>query len=180
MLAIRLKRTGRKGHAQFRMIVQDSHRSPMSGKVVAYVGSYNPHDKSVSIDKDEIERFLKNGAQPSNRVAMLLKDNGVKLPKWVKIDTTGKGDTRNPEKLRKNRPEEPAAAAEVSQEAAPAEEASTEEAPAEEAKEEAPTEEAPKEEKPEEAPAEEATKEESKEAEEPKAEAADEKEEKSE
>ena len=35
MLAIRMQRTGRKGHAQFRVIVQESRRTPTSGNVVA-------------------------------------------------------------------------------------------------------------------------------------------------
>jgi small subunit ribosomal protein S16 len=41
-----MQRTGRRGHAMFRVIVQDSHRSPTSGKVVAFLGSYDPHTKS--------------------------------------------------------------------------------------------------------------------------------------
>lgn len=106
MLAIRLQRTGRKGNAQFRVIVQDSHRSPSTGKIIAYLGSYNPHTKEAKLDKENIEKFISNGAQPSNRVARLLQKEGYKLPDWVKIDTTPKGKLKNPEKLRKNQPEE--------------------------------------------------------------------------
>ncbi len=123
MLAIRMQRTGRKGHAQFRVIVQDSHRSPSTGKVIEYLGSYNPHTKEASLKKENIEKYMSNGAQPSNRVAILLKKEGVKLPKWVKIDTSGSKSLKNPEKLRKNQPDEPK------------EEKPAEEAPAEPAKE---------------------------------------------
>lgn len=49
MLVIRLQRTGRKGHAQFRVVVQDSRRTPSSGRVVALLGSYNPHSYSSII-----------------------------------------------------------------------------------------------------------------------------------
>ena len=106
MLAIRMQRVGRKGYAQFRVIIQDSHRSPATGKIVAYAGSYDPHTKEVSLDKEIIDKFLSNGAQPSQRVAILLKKEGYKLPSWVIIDESGKRTTKNAEKLRKNQPKE--------------------------------------------------------------------------
>ena len=106
MLAIRLQRTGRKGYAQFRMVVQDSRRTPTSGRFVALLGSYNPHSKSLSIDKEKAELYLKNGARPSDRVARLLKEDGVKLPDWVVLESNKKGALRNAEKLRKNQPKE--------------------------------------------------------------------------
>ncbi len=107
MLAIRMQRTGRKGHAMFRVVVQDSRRTPSSGRVVAYVGSYDPHGKSVILQKDKISFYLENGAQPSDRVAKLLLGEGVTLPKWVKqVSADKKRAIRNPEKLRKNLPPE--------------------------------------------------------------------------
>ena len=140
MLAIRLQRTGRKGHAQYRVVAQDSHRSPTSGRVVAHLGSYDPHAKTIILKKDKIETYLTNGAQPSDRVARLLKNEGVKLPEWVKLSDPRERGIRNPEKLRKNQPK-----AEEVKEEAPAE-AAEPEAPAEEvvaeAKDETPTEEA--------------------------------------
>lgn len=107
MLAIRLQRTGRKGHAQFRMIVQDARRSPSSGRVVEVLGNYNPHTKETNIDKEKASTYLSNGAQPSDRVARILKGDGVKLPSWVKIVDSAKKNTKNLEKLRKNQPETP-------------------------------------------------------------------------
>ncbi|CAN5450727.1 hypothetical protein BH10PAT3_BH10PAT3_7470 [soil metagenome] len=109
MLAIRMQRTGRKGHAQFRVIVQESRRSPSSGNVVAALGSYDPHTKAITLDKEKAAIFLGNGAQPSPRVAALLQKEGVKLPSWVKIDTGKKRAIKNTDKLRRNRPEEPKA-----------------------------------------------------------------------
>ena len=141
MLAIRMQRTGRKGHAQFRLIVQEARLTPTSGKLVAHLGSYNPHTKAVIVDKEKASFFLEHGAQPSDRVALLLKQEGVKLPKWVKLaDTKKKSAVRNPEKLRRNRPAgEPAPEPKAAEEA-PAE--AVAEAPAEtvEAAEEAPVE----------------------------------------
>jgi len=129
MLAIRMQRTGRKGHAMFRVVVQESRLTPTSGKVVALLGSYDPHAKTAVLDKEKAETFLKNGAQPSDRAASLLKSEGIKLPSWVSVNGEKAGKLRNPEKLRKNQPkEEPAAEAEAPAEAEPAEEAPAAEA----------------------------------------------------
>ncbi len=133
MLAIRLQRLGRKGYPVYRIAVQESQRHPSSGRVVAYVGSYNPHTKEVSLQKDTAQKYLDNGAQPTPRVVKLLKQEGIKLPKWVKEAVSDKQKSiKNVEKLRKNQPkevvveapEEPAAEAEE----APAEAATDEKA----------------------------------------------------
>lgn len=129
MLAIRMQRTGRKGHAMFRVVVQESRLTPTSGKVVALLGSYDPHAKTAVLNKEKAELFLKNGAQPSDRAASLLKSEGVKLPSWVTVNGEKAGKLRNPEKLRKNQPkEEPAAEAPEEAPAEPAEEAPAAEA----------------------------------------------------
>lgn len=109
MLAIRMQRTGRKGHAQFRVIIQDSRRTPTSGKVVATLGHYNPHSKETTLEKDKAAFYLEHGAQPSERVALLLQAQGVKLPVWAITDTKKTGKLRHPDKLRRNRPAEVAA-----------------------------------------------------------------------
>ena len=109
MLAIRLQRIGRKGYPVYRIAVQEAQRHPSSGRVVAYVGSYNPHTKEVSVQKDAAQKYLDNGAQPSPRVVKLLKQEGVKLPKWVKdSDTSKQKAIKNAEKLRKNQPKDEA------------------------------------------------------------------------
>ena len=95
MLVIRLQRTGRKGHAQFRVVVQDSRRTPTSGKIVAQVGTYNPHTKELTLKKERAQHYLDHGAQPSERVAALLKKDGIKLPSWVK-EPSKKGQTAQP------------------------------------------------------------------------------------
>lgn len=106
MLAIRLQRTGRKGHAQFRIIVQDAHRSPSSGNVVMRLGNYDPHTKAITVDKEKSAFYLEHGAQPSPRVAYLLQKEGVKLPSWVTIEKDRQRAIKNTEKLRRNRTEE--------------------------------------------------------------------------
>jgi len=125
MLAIRLQRLGRKGYPVYRLAVQESQRHPSSGRVVAYVGSYNPHTKEANVQVEAAQKYLDNGAQPTPRVVKLLKDAGVKLPKWVKEPETGKQKSiKNVEKLRKNQPKEKIS--EVTEET-PAEEAPAQE-----------------------------------------------------
>ncbi len=148
MLVIRMQRTGRKGHAQFRVVVQDSRRTPTSGRIVASLGSLNPHTKEAILDKEKAAFYLSNGAQPSARVIRLLKSEGVKLPEWVVEADNKDRKIRNAEKLRKNQPAKPV-------EEAPAEEPAAAEPPVEETAEapvveesavatsEAPAEEAP-------------------------------------
>lgn len=137
MLVIRLQRTGRKGHAQFRVVVQDSRRTPTSGRVVASLGHYNPHSKETVINKEKAQFYLDHGAQPSDRVAGLLKKEGVKLPDWVKLPEQQSREIRNPEKLRRNQPkEEPVKAEEPAAEEVVAEAETVEEKPAEETTEE--------------------------------------------
>ncbi|MEI9914307.1 MAG: 30S ribosomal protein S16 [Candidatus Saccharibacteria bacterium] len=160
MLVIRLQRTGRKGHAMFRIVVQDSRRSPSSGKVVALLGNYDPHAKTVNIDKEKAVKFMTNGAQPSDRVISILKSESVKLPNWVVASPAKKKTVKSPEKRRstslepKEKPVEQAPAVEAPTEEAPApaeaveapaeqpetsEEPTEAETPAEEAKVEGPT-----------------------------------------
>jgi small subunit ribosomal protein S16 len=159
MLTIRMQRTGRKGHAMFRVVVQDSRQAPTSGKVIAALGSYDPHAKTVTLDKEKAAFYLEHGAQPSDRAASLLKKEGVKLPSWVKPPAKKERTVRNAEKRRSTAPEKPAQEAPAVEAAAPeAAEAPSEEVaaetPAPEA--EAPAEQAAKDKKPEDTPAPEA------------------------
>lgn len=108
MLAIRLQRHGRKGYPTYRFIVQDSKRSPTSGKLVTQLGHYNPHTKELQLDKDKAKFYLDNGAQPSERIVKIFTSEGVKLPNWVVKPAKYEKAIKNSEKLRKNRPVEEA------------------------------------------------------------------------
>jgi small subunit ribosomal protein S16 len=121
MLTIRMQRLGRKGHPTYRVVVQDVRQTPTSGKNVAMLGSYDPHTKTTTLVREKAEFYLKNGAQPSDRVARLFTAEGIKLPEWVKMPTERKREIRKADKLRKHRPAEEAPA--------PAEEPVAEEAP---------------------------------------------------
>lgn len=127
MLAIRLQRLGRKAYPTYRLAVQEANRHPSSGRVVAYVGSYNPHTKEANIQVEAAQKYLDNGAQPTPRVVKLLKEAGVKLPKWVKeYDATKTSQVRKADKLRKNQPKEEPAPEPVVEEAPAATEAPAE------------------------------------------------------
>ena len=125
MLAIRMQRNGRTHYPTYRIVVQEAQRHPLSGRIVAEVGKFNPDTKAITLDKEAVEKYLKNGAQPSSRVAFILKKNGIKLPKWYKEVPAKKANAKHADKLRKNQPKEEAPAEE------PAVEAPTEEPAAE-------------------------------------------------
>ena len=85
MLALRLQRTGRKKIANYRVIAQEHRFQPTSGKVVAYLGHYNPHTKDAELETEQIQKYLDNGAHPSDAAARLFKKQDIKLPDWVSI-----------------------------------------------------------------------------------------------
>lgn len=115
MLAIRLQRNGRKALPLYRIVVQEAQRHPLSGRIVAQVGSYNPHTKEISLDKEKVEKYLGNGAQPSTRVIRILTKEGIKMPKWVKTPTEKHANAKHADKLRKNQPKEEAPAEEAAE-----------------------------------------------------------------
>ena len=109
MLAIRMQRNGRSHLPVYRIIVQESQRHPLSGRVVAEIGSFNPETKKTVLDKEKVEFYLKNGAQPSSRVAFILKKNDIKLPAWYKEAPKKEKKAKHADKLRKNQPKEESA-----------------------------------------------------------------------
>ena len=162
MLTIRLARSGAKKRPFFHVSVADS-RMPRDGRFVERVGYYNPiasgQEVRLELDLERIDYWIGQGAQPSDRVLNLLKQN-KETPEQTEQRLASK-DIKRQKKLAKKladkEPIEEAPAEAATEEAAPVEEAATEEAPAEEAApvEEAATEEAPAEEAaPVEAPAE--------------------------
>ena len=103
MVSIRLQRRGRRRLAQFRIVVQETRRTPTSGRVIANLGFYNPHTKEHAVDLEKVTYYLKNGAQPSPRVVKFLIEEKVDLPKWVKEPAERQGKIKNVEKLRRHR-----------------------------------------------------------------------------
>ncbi|MDO4290217.1 MAG: 30S ribosomal protein S16 [Eggerthellaceae bacterium] len=71
---IRLARHGAKKRPYYRIVVADS-RAPRDGKFIDEVGRYNPmtDPATVSFDMEKVEKWLGNGAQPTDTVARLLE-----------------------------------------------------------------------------------------------------------
>ena len=81
MLAIRLARFGAKKKPTYRVVVIEKDRARNS-RSVEVVGHYNPIAKpaQVQLDRERIDYWLKNGAQPSDTVSRLLKTNQAQTP----------------------------------------------------------------------------------------------------
>lgn len=71
---IHLARHGAKKRPYYRIVVADS-RSPRDGRFIEEVGRYNPcvEPSMVKFDMDKVDQWIKNGAQPTDTVAALLK-----------------------------------------------------------------------------------------------------------
>jgi small subunit ribosomal protein S16 len=78
MVKIRLRRTGKTKQPSYRLVVADS-RSPRDGKFIEIIGHYNPirTPKVLEINGDRARYWLGVGAQPSDTVARLLKQQSI-------------------------------------------------------------------------------------------------------
>jgi small subunit ribosomal protein S16 len=76
MVTIRLARGGSKKRPFYHITVADSQRS-RNGRFVERVGFFNPiargANEKMRLDLDRIEFWIRQGAQPSERVASLIK-----------------------------------------------------------------------------------------------------------
>ena len=81
MIMIRLARFGAKKKPSYRVVVIDKERARNS-RSVEVVGFYNPitQPMTVKLEHDRIEHWIKNGAQPSETVARLIKKNPAAAP----------------------------------------------------------------------------------------------------
>ena len=78
---IRLARFGAKKKPSYRIVVIEKERARDS-RSVEVVGQYNPigHPPTVNLKHERIQYWLKNGAQPSDTVSRLLKNNPAPTP----------------------------------------------------------------------------------------------------
>ena len=176
MVTIRLARGGAKKRPFYGIMVADQRRSP-NGRFIERVGFFNPRavggEERLRIDTERVDFWVSKGAQPSERVASLLKQF-AKGPEAMEAEkaklvarAAAKKAAADKAEAEAIKAKEKAEAEAENAEAAEAEQAQAEETPVEEpAAEEAPAEEASAEEAPaedaaaEEAPAEEAAAEE--------------------
>lgn len=75
---IRLKRMGAKKAPFYRIVVADS-RSPRDGRFIDEIGIYDPNCQpaAIKIDDEKAQKWIGNGAQPSDTVRSLLKQAGL-------------------------------------------------------------------------------------------------------
>jgi small subunit ribosomal protein S16 len=89
MVTIRLARGGAKKRPFYGIMVADSRRSPR-GRFIERVGFFNPRavggEERLRLDTDRVEHWISLGAQPSDRVASLLKQF-AKGPEALEAET---------------------------------------------------------------------------------------------
>ena len=78
MVKIRLKRMGKKKQPFYRVVVADS-RSPRDGRFIEEIGYFDPMKEPavINIDSEKANKWLSNGAQPTDTVRSLFKKSGV-------------------------------------------------------------------------------------------------------
>ena len=74
MVKIRLRRTGCKNHAAYRVVAADQ-RAPRDGKFLEILGWYEPRQEgqNYKLDLDRVEYWQSKGAQLSETVASMVK-----------------------------------------------------------------------------------------------------------
>ncbi len=77
-IRMRLRRTGKKKQAYYRVVVAES-TSPRDGRFVEVVGHYDPgqNPPRVEFDEDRVLSWLKKGALPTDTVRSLLSRKGL-------------------------------------------------------------------------------------------------------
>ncbi len=75
---IRLKRMGMKKKPFYRVVVADE-RAARDGRFIEEIGTYDPmtNPAQIKIDNEKATQWLKNGAQPTDTVRVLLKKTGA-------------------------------------------------------------------------------------------------------
>jgi small subunit ribosomal protein S16 len=77
MVTIRLARSGAKNRPFYHVIVTDS-RNSRDGRYIERIGFFNPlargNEEKLRLDNERVDYWKSNGAQPSDRVAKLIKD----------------------------------------------------------------------------------------------------------
>ncbi|MGB2884993.1 MAG: 30S ribosomal protein S16 [Dehalococcoidia bacterium] len=78
MVKIRLQRVGRKKKPAYRIVVAES-RAPRDGAFIEIIGHYDPltDPATVVIHEEKALKWLRQGAQPTQTVANLLKKQGI-------------------------------------------------------------------------------------------------------
>ena len=75
---IRLRRMGAKKAPFYRVVVADS-RYPRDGRFIEEIGTFDPMagDDQIKIDAEAAQKWISNGAQPTDTARALLKKSGI-------------------------------------------------------------------------------------------------------
>jgi small subunit ribosomal protein S16 len=135
MLRIRLLRGGNKNHPQYRLVVTPQRTAPQTGKFLEVLGFYNPLKHEKKIEKERVQYWISQGAQPSDTVRNMLISEGIIEGKKVAVHHESKKKAEDGQETAGEAKEAPAT--ESSEAEAKAEEPaveSSEDKPAEEPK----------------------------------------------
>lgn len=74
MVKIRLQRQGAKKAPFYHIVVADS-RTSRDGKIIEKIGTYDPmtDPSTIVLDKEKVEKWIKNGAKPTDTVKALIE-----------------------------------------------------------------------------------------------------------
>ena len=75
MVKIRLQRQGKKKAPFYHIVVADSRRA-RDGRIIERIGTYDPMTEptTVVLDKELVEKWIKNGAKPTDTVKRLIEE----------------------------------------------------------------------------------------------------------
>ncbi len=75
MVKIRLQREGKKKAPFYHIVVADSRRA-RDGRIIEKIGTYDPmtDPSTVVLDKELVEKWIKNGAKPTDTVKRLIAE----------------------------------------------------------------------------------------------------------
>ena len=78
MVKIRLCRVGAKKAPYYRVVVADS-RYPRDGRFIEEIGTYDTmkNPAEIKVDVEKAQQWIKNGAQPTDTVKVILKKAGA-------------------------------------------------------------------------------------------------------
>ncbi len=78
MVKLRLRRMGAKKKPFYRIVAADS-RFPRDGRFIEELGTYNPlvEPAQITVDAERVQKWLADGAQPTDTVRSLLKKSGA-------------------------------------------------------------------------------------------------------
>ncbi len=100
MVKLRLKRMGNKFNAFYRIVAADA-RAPRDGRFIEELGYFNPLSEELKLNKELITKWLDNGAQPTDTVRNLLKQEKFWEEYSLSKDKLSKGKSVKKAKVRK-------------------------------------------------------------------------------